>query len=97
MLSMLLAVELLPRGDRSSHIVFEFVHEIIATSVLLPIVEMCSDSDWINRQLIQYLKKREAKKVAKNASKSSGSPGKTMEGINAGYDEIYIKGMHVSS
>ncbi|TPX57815.1 hypothetical protein SpCBS45565_g08145 [Spizellomyces sp. 'palustris'] len=79
-LSMHLAVELLPRGDKSSPIVFAFVQEILATSVLLPIVEMCSDSDWVNRQLLTFLRKSQASAVAM-ASKQTGSTGSPQPGL----------------
>ncbi|TPX56108.1 hypothetical protein PhCBS80983_g04783 [Powellomyces hirtus] len=89
-ISMLLAVELLPRADKSSPVVFEFANEILATSVLLPIVEMCSDPDWINQQLVSYLKRKQKKAAAKAAKAREGPgpaflPGATVE------DEIYVK------
>ncbi|KAJ3152124.1 hypothetical protein HDU86_005969 [Geranomyces michiganensis] len=87
-ISMLLSVELLPRADKSSPIVFEFIHEIIATSVLLPIVDMCSDPDWINMKLVAYLTRKQQKaaaKMAKRKEQAAASPGALPE------DEIVVK------
>ncbi|KNC97986.1 hypothetical protein, variant [Spizellomyces punctatus DAOM BR117] len=95
-LSMHLAVELLPRGDRCSPMVFAFVQEILATSVLLPIVEMCSDSDWINRQLLTFLRKSQASAVAM-ASKQTGSTGSPQPGLwapsrkDSSGEQVYVK------
>ncbi|KAJ3024038.1 sorting nexin 13 [Thoreauomyces humboldtii] len=86
--SMHLAVDLLPRADKSSPIVFEFVHEILATSVLLPIVDMCADPDWINKQIISYLKRKQAKAAIKKA-KAAERAGTHLGG--ASQDEIYVK------
>ncbi|KAI9094978.1 PXA domain-containing protein [Phlyctochytrium arcticum] len=85
-LSMQLTVEILPRAERSSPMVFNFVHEVLATSVLLPIVDMCSDSDWINRQMIAYLQKKEAKVTAKHLAAQEISKESPYEG-----DHIYVK------
>ncbi|KAI9001928.1 PXA domain-containing protein [Gaertneriomyces semiglobifer] len=46
-LAMQMAVRTLPRADRSSPLVFELLNEVVATSVLMPVVEMLSDEKWI--------------------------------------------------
>ncbi|KAJ3146229.1 hypothetical protein HDU89_006370 [Geranomyces variabilis] len=87
-ISMLLSVELLPRADKSSPIVFEFIHEIMATSVLLPIVDMCSDPDWINQKLVAYLTRKQQKaaaKMAKRKQQEAVLPGAVIE------DEVFVK------
>ncbi|KAJ1559889.1 hypothetical protein HK405_008967, partial [Cladochytrium tenue] len=46
----------LPRADRHSPVVFSFLREIMATSVLLSLVDLWSDPDYINQALVSYIK-----------------------------------------
>ncbi|KAI8826723.1 PXA domain-containing protein [Fimicolochytrium jonesii] len=86
-LSMLLCVKLLRRSDRSP-IVFEFAHEIVATSVLLPVVDLCSNPDWINAQIVYYLKKSQEKAERKQAERKRTSDVKTSQSAGT---EVCVK------
>ncbi|KAJ3025729.1 hypothetical protein HDV00_012535, partial [Rhizophlyctis rosea] len=50
-LSTHLALRLLPKQDRASPVAFSFAREILATTVLLPMIETFSDPDWINQKI----------------------------------------------
>ncbi|KAJ3184420.1 hypothetical protein HDU85_001725 [Gaertneriomyces sp. JEL0708] len=54
-LAMQMAVRTLPRADRSSPLVFELLNEVVATSVLMPVVEMLSDEKWICSWIVHGL------------------------------------------
>ena len=60
-LSTHLAVRLLPPSERSSPVAFSFAREILATTVLMPMIESFSDPDFINQKIVGYLGKREEK------------------------------------
>ncbi|KAJ8324223.1 Sorting nexin-20 [Batrachochytrium dendrobatidis] len=55
-LSMRISIHILPRADRSSSVVFGIVREILATTVLLSVVNKFSDPDWLNMTLLNALK-----------------------------------------
>ena len=55
--AMRLAVHAMPRSERSSAIVFGMAREILATSVLLPIMEKVTAPVWLNDQLLTRLRK----------------------------------------
>lgn len=57
-LSLLMAVGLLPPNEKSSHIVFSFSQEIIASHVIYPLVKLISKPDFLNKILLIYLKKQ---------------------------------------
>lgn len=59
-LSMKLCVHLLPRSDRASAAVFGITREILATTVLLPIMEKITNPDWINSILLNLLRYKES-------------------------------------
>ena len=56
-LSMRLIVATLPRSERGSAVVFGMVREILATSVLLPVMEKVTAPVWLNDQLLFRLKR----------------------------------------
>ncbi|KAJ3093138.1 sorting nexin 13 [Quaeritorhiza haematococci] len=51
-LSTLIVQSVLPKVDKQSPLVFSFCREIMATSVLLPMLETFSDPDWINQTIV---------------------------------------------
>ncbi|KAI8924172.1 PXA domain-containing protein [Entophlyctis helioformis] len=67
-LAMRISIHILPRADRSSSVVFSIVREIVATSVLLPIVNKFADPDRINEMLLGALQKK-----AKDANDAKGA------------------------
>ncbi|KAJ3118447.1 Intermediate filament protein [Phlyctochytrium bullatum] len=74
------ALCILPRSDRGSPIVFSFVRELVATSVLASIVETYSDPDVINRAIVEYCKGLIMAEEAKALAAANG--GVAPEGIN---------------
>lgn len=55
--AMRLAVHALPRSERNSAAVFGMVREILATNVLLPVMEKVTTPVWLNDQLLTRLRK----------------------------------------
>ncbi|KAI9361606.1 PXA domain-containing protein [Zopfochytrium polystomum] len=80
-----------PKADRESPVVFSFLREILATSVLLPMVDKFSDPDYLNQSLVDYIeyeiKRKEEEGVAGNSISASGDggddSGETMDGSGA--------------
>ncbi|KAI8839250.1 PXA domain-containing protein [Chytridium lagenaria] len=52
-LSAHIALSILPRSDKGSPVVFSFVRELLATTVLNSLVESISDPDVINRAIVE--------------------------------------------
>ena len=59
-LSMKLCIHLLPRADRNSAAVFGITREILATTVLLPVLDKITCSDFINSAVLNALKKQKS-------------------------------------
>ncbi|KAI8839953.1 hypothetical protein BC829DRAFT_403549 [Chytridium lagenaria] len=55
-LSAHIALSILPRSDKGSPVVFSFVRELLATTVLNSLVESISDPDVINRAIVERCK-----------------------------------------
>ncbi|KAI8899756.1 PXA domain-containing protein [Globomyces pollinis-pini] len=55
--SMKLSLLLLPRADKNSPAVFAIVREILATKVLLPLIDKVTDPNWLNETLLNTLRK----------------------------------------
>ncbi|KAJ3261558.1 Intermediate filament protein [Boothiomyces macroporosus] len=70
--SMKLIIHILPRADRNSPALFAIVQEIVATTVLLPIIDKITNPDFINESLLNALKKKtEQTKTVQSQGKTS--------------------------
>ncbi|KAJ3274503.1 Intermediate filament protein [Terramyces sp. JEL0728] len=62
--SMKLIIHILPRPDRNSSALFSIVQEIVATTVLLPIIDKITNPTFINESLLNALKKKNDSAIA---------------------------------
>jgi hypothetical protein len=67
-----LCYKILPEREKSSRVVMGFVTELVGTTVFKSIVEKFSDPDWINKSLIDYIKKAEAAAIEKERKEREG-------------------------
>ncbi|KAJ3055545.1 sorting nexin 13 [Rhizophlyctis rosea] len=90
-LSTHLAVRLLPPSDRSSPVAFSFAREILATTVLMPMIESFSDPDFINQKIVGYLGKREEKMRSRaDRRKNEGKARRRRRG-DGSENKIFVK------
>ena len=92
------------KSERTSTILHGFLNELLATNILNSIVEVLSDPDFLNQQLLNYLKKIKEKK----GSKSSGflkfreskrrirSTSSTTFMLKDANEQMFIKGIPLS-
>ncbi|KAJ3025428.1 UNVERIFIED_CONTAM: sorting nexin 13 [Siphonaria sp. JEL0065] len=69
-----IVMSIMPKADRESPVVFSFLREIVATSVLGSLVETYSDPDYINKSLIEYVKEQQKAASVQLEALDSASP-----------------------
>ena len=80
-LSNLFVLKLLPKEDKSSHLILAILKEVMATSVFEPLVDLICDPDFINRMIILWLKV-----PVKSISSESWNKLST-KGVSQGYEQ----------
>ena len=87
-------MHVLPKEDKQSALIISLLTEVVATSVFEPLMELISDPDFINQQIVNALKEEKDETKRRKAIEKAKNSSDVWMNSN---QQIYIKGTHPSS